>query len=521
MIPNHSDRPTPLPSGASRFELRLHKVTQNIIYLLVAIALLVVVTLPSINLIKNISWHDQQRIGQIVIFTITAITSVFILIQEHWRSEGLFNIKIRYWITGIIAAAVLSACLAPRPVWAFTAVAVGVASLGLAWAVGTQRRQHGAIADRVLLLTLCFTCACLMARFLVIYIATIMDGTGTLDVWALLYGFSNPRFYGQFLTMALPLLAAPLMARDGVHRYALPAALLLVLTWTVAIASGTRGTWLGLTCAGALLACVSPAGRRWAVLETIAAIAGILLCWFALTELPKMLGIPVSNGPAGRLTTSLSERGPLWADAFKTALNHPLLGLGPMQLAGLWNGIATHPHQAWLQWTAELGFPSALVVTALVLGAARRLDSTLRVQGDSRQEADVLRLCLAGSIIAALTQSMVDGVLVMPYSQLWLALLAGWLIGLHPRPMHHGLNGYRRIMVSRPALTVWLASFIAAAALLGFVVIRDYPNLAIHEIAFVSATDGVFHPNFWMQGVIAPEAEIAEQIKTKGHKDTN
>ncbi|MDP0977746.1 hypothetical protein, partial [Klebsiella pneumoniae] len=49
----------------------------------------------------------------------------------------------------------------------------------------------------------------------------------------------------------------------------------------------------------------------------------------------------------------------------------------------------------------------------------------------STERADLLRLCLLAALIAALVQSMVDGVIVMPNSQVWLALVVGWLMALH------------------------------------------------------------------------------------------
>ena len=38
------------------------------------------------------------------------------------------------------------------------------------------------------------------------YLSAVTNGEGILNGWLLLDGFSNPRFYGQFLTLALPLL---------------------------------------------------------------------------------------------------------------------------------------------------------------------------------------------------------------------------------------------------------------------------------------------------------------------------
>lgn len=238
------------------------------------------------------------------------------------------------------------------------------------------------------------------------YLAAVLGEDRIFDAWLLVDGFSNPRFYGQFLTLALPMLAAPLLMQGGTRRYAPMAGLLIVLMWTAAITSGTRGTWLGMACAALVLVCVGPVGRRWVALQGVGAIAGVGLFWLALTVVPDWLGASVSHHAASKLSTpALSGREIIWRRIIEAALSHPLLGIGPMQLANLPNGVAAHPHQAWLQWAAELGLPSALLVTWLVLRGARALFPVLRARAGSTREQDVLRLCLAGSVVAALAQS--------------------------------------------------------------------------------------------------------------------
>lgn len=364
-----------------------------------------------------------------------------------------------------------------------------------------MRRRYTRAIDHILLATLFFTCAGLTARFLVTYVAALFSGDSTFNSWLLLDGFSNPRFYGQFLTLALPLLVAPLLTRGPLRRYAPAACVLAVLVWLIAITSGTRGTWLGLGVAAAVMIWLGAASRRWVVWQCAVAAAALTLFVIFIVALPTALGMQLENSAVGRLTTSLSERGPLWQAAIDAIVHHPLLGIGPMQFAALPGLNAAHPHQAWLQWAAEWGLPSALVVTWLVLWGALCVLRVLRARPNSREESDVLRVCLAGALVASLTQAMVDGVIVMPYTQLWLALLAGWLAGLHPVQPADAKTG---AAVKPKVLTyLWpLAAWIAVGLLL-FVVVRDYPNLAQHEQATaLEAGSSYYKPRFWLQGVI-------------------
>ncbi|SDX04004.1 hypothetical protein SAMN05216317_12517 [Nitrosomonas eutropha] len=242
--------------------------------LLMIAALVLVSTLPLVVWLENTHWHDQQRIGQILTLAMAVIAALLIFGLGRLRTPLLLShMNHRLFVLVIVAAGVF-AYLAHQPLWAFTELALGVACLGLSWLVASVRRLYGIqnagghTVDRVLLATLFFICARLVARFDVSYLAAITNGEGILDAWLLVDGFSNPRFFGQFLTLALPLLAAPLLVEGNLRRYALVAGVLIVLIWTTAIVSGARGTWLGLACATVVFACIGPIGRRWAPRKT-------------------------------------------------------------------------------------------------------------------------------------------------------------------------------------------------------------------------------------------------------------
>lgn len=476
---------------------------RRVAYLLMLAALALVATLPLVDWL-NATWHDQQRVGQMLAMALSAVAATIAFGPGRLRTPRLLDSGRHRLVVLVVGAAFVSACFARAPYWGFVELALGVGSLGVAWVVATMRRLHGATVDRVLMAALFLVCAGLMVRFLTAYLAALAGGGRSLNAWLLVDGFSNPRFYGQFLTLALPVLLAPLLGSGSLRRHAAIAGVLAVLAWMVAITSGTRGTWLGLAVAALLLAWTGRSGRRWAGLQVASAVAGVALFWLALTVIPDALGIRIEHHAASRATASLSQRDIIWRQAIEVAIQHPLLGIGPMQLAGLPNGVAAHPHQAWLQWAAELGVPSALLVTWLVVCSARALFPVLRARAMSTQEQDVLRLCLTGALAGALTQSMVDGVLVMPYSQLWVALLGGWLLGLQPQDARSSAADSAPLAASRHVPAWWLAAFGMAVAVLAFAVVRDYPHLAQRERAFATTFGGHFQPRFWAQGVIAP-----------------
>ena len=100
------------------------------------------------------------------------------------------------------------------------------------------------------------------------------------------------------------------------------------------------------------------------------------------------------------------------------------------------------------------------------------------------------------SLIGALTQSMVDGVIVMPYSQLWLSIVVGWLMGIHEWPVTRQPFGLWRRQL-------WVTVMVLAIGFLGYVAIRDFPNLEARKEQFGRDFGGNYQPRFWQQGVIA------------------
>ncbi len=458
-------------------------------------SLLVVALLPISNILHGLSWHDQQRIGQISVITLIALFSVnsIFVTQQFTPTEP----HLRHTLAALAFAGAASSIAARQPVWAFTEFGIALGCLAMAWMVVVTREQLGGALDRLMLGTVLFICTALCLRFFVSYASMLATKEGKADPWLLLDGFSNLRFYGQFISLSLPVLAAPLLMQGELKRFAVPALILLVLWWAIAITTGTRGTWLGMSAAVVWLMFAGAKGRQWATLNLLAAIFGLIVCRFWLEWLPDWAGLPVANDPADRLTTSLSGREPLWQQAIEMILAKPLLGFGPMHYSDIANRIAAHPHQAWLQWASEWGVPSALVITWLVWKGARAVFRVMRERAASGAETDVLRVCLAGSIAASLTQSMVDGVLVMPYTETWLAVLAGWLFALHP--------GNTSTSTTVPAAWRWgwAIALIAAAGLLVSIVARDLPRLDVREEAYAETFGGPFKPRFWRQGVIA------------------
>jgi len=358
------------------------------------------------------------------------------------------------------------------------------------------RTYGGRKLDGLFVAFLFFVVALKGFQFLSVGAFALFSDLKKINTDVLIEGFSNKRFYGQFQTFTLPLLAVPLLLSNTKQSTKILSFSLLCCWWLIAVTGGTRGTWLGMSVAASALFICGHSGRRWITWQLPAVVVGVTLYWLLFSVLTGYLGIEVSNFASDRLTTSLSGRGPIWQQAWDMIRERPWLGFGPMHFADIHNPIAAHPHQAILQWASEWGIPSTLLVVWL---AGRGLWATfllVRERSTSDDPTDLLRLCLFASLIGALTQSMVDGVIVMPYSQLWLSLVVGWLMALH-------------VWKGEPAKPnafihwSWMGISTAAVLFLVYVVIRDVPHLDERNKLYQQQYGGHFQPRFWTQGVIA------------------
>lgn len=440
-----------------------------------------------------VSGHDWQRVAQ----SIVALLCTFALVTSGRHETRAFLGKPTVSVGAVVLSlALLSIWKSHQPQWALVELVVLLSSCCIARAFALERARFGLGLDRILISFVLFLCAVKSLQFISALAAALFSDVGTLDSTLLFEGFSNRRFYGQFQTFTLPLLTLPLLLAATKPSTKFGVFLLLGCWWMMAIAGGSRGTWLGMACAAIFIFCCCGAGgRHWFRWQITAAATGLALFLFFFTVVPGYLNVDVTNFAGDRLNTSLSAREIIWHQAWEMIKARPLLGFGPMHFADIHNQVAAHPHQIFLQWASEWGVPSTLLVMGLV---ARGLLATLRLirkRSTSSGAVDLLRICLFGSLLGALTQAMVDGVIVMPYSQLWMALVGGWLMGIHE------WSDREPSSLSSFWGPVLIMTF--GVGLLIYTVVRDFPHLEEREDQYGHDFGGNLQPRFWMQGVIA------------------
>ncbi|ERH58537.1 O-antigen ligase family protein [Pseudomonas simiae] len=456
-----------------------------------SVFLVAVMCLLLFGICAPFSGHDLQRVMQIGIGACAVLYGLSVA-----RVERLVDRPTALGLALIIGLGLMSSMRAHQPLWAFAEVAVFVGCGAIAVAFALLRRQGGEPLDRALILFVVLLCLIKSIQYTYAGVLAFISAERVLDPDALLSGFSNKRFYGQFQTFTLPLLALPLLIPTLSRPLKAATFTLLCVWWLIAVGGGTRGTWLGMGVAAVVLAVLGPWGRRWLGWQLAALLGGLLLYWLVFKVLADHLGIEIANAASDRLTTSLSGRGPIWWQAWHMLVERPWLGFGPMHFADIPNSIAAHPHQAILQWTSEWGVPSALCVAVLAWRGGWATFGVLRKRALSAERADLLRLCLFAALVGALVQSMVDGVIVMPNSQVWLALVVGWLMALH---VWRAPAAVERSW----AWGAWKALSVLAVGLLIFIALRDVPHFKQAQQQYLDAHGDYLQPRFWAQGVIA------------------
>lgn len=461
------------------------------------------IVLPNVDLLHTLEWHDNQRLAQLVLLTVVAAGALAggirsrsaISVTTLWRAPPAF---IRTMLIAAFLLGAVSSAMAPYPRWAFLEWSTMALLMLLALSVAATRRESATRFDRLLLGALVFTAVAYTLKVGVAYSAAMLERL-PLHVGWLIDGFSNPRFFGHFQGMTLPLLVLPAMywARTLLSRVGWT--LLPTFWWMLAIASGTRGTWLAMmaACAVVLLS-ARRAGYPWLKWQLGTFLGGFAVYILFFLVVPGWLGAPATT--INRLSdiTSLSHRDVIWTMALEYIAAHPFLGIGPMHFAYYPNPIAAHPHMSLLQWAAEWGLPSALLVLGVVLYAGMSFVRQLRAAvpaGDA--QAYTLRLALLASLSAAAVQSLVDGVIVMPYSQTLLAVICGWAFAVYRSnlPFTHPVH--------RSTEVIGVAVVLLSAALLMWGVFPEVQDIAGRQEAYTNRhPERTLLPRFWGQGWI-------------------
>lgn len=398
---------------------------------------------PIFEFVPEMMWHDRQRIVQIVLLLVIAFLAASVWRQALLNTFLNFSTPVRYALGIGFALGGISVWFSALPRFGSLEWATFLLLLSVAFLLADQARHEKGQFDTWAMRWVLIVSVVILLRTMMGYLAAMIEGL-QLDTMALfLTSFSNRRVFGQVASMVIPLLAYPVLQRGTprVQRWAI--FVLLAAWWMLVLASGSRGAWLALGVTSVILSIFAwRNSMSWLRVQGLALGAGAILFALLFVWLPTWLGMDAALENRFSNITHLSNREELWSLAWNQIQSHPWLGIGPMHLASIPMEWGAHPHNAILQLGAEWGVPAALAFILTAIYGLMRLLLYLRHSPHS-----LLLICLTASLLSACVQSMVDGVIVIPYTQIWVVFVAGWALGLYSRNAvpNYAVNNFSRV----------------------------------------------------------------------------
>lgn len=458
---------------------------------------------PNLQLVPEIGLYNSKRIVQVGLLCIVGLTSLLSAgVRRRWfRMWDTLPRAAQAGLLAVLGLGVVSSLAAPQPVYAGLEgghVVLLALAAGLVASVVQQQPQRG---GRVIVGLAVVSVLLYAVQFAVGFGLSLADPA--VAHWPESFtGFANIRHFNQFQTWTLPLLIVPLLGLPKKRRLLRWSLLgLASLWWALVFASNVRGTVLAMAVAAAVVYVVfRRQSHEWLRMQAVALAGGgvlyVLLFYVALGMEPLLVDrLSDASQYAGRLA--------YWEAAAAMIQQHPILGAGPMHFAwpGNYFGAGAHPHNALVQWAAEWGLFSVLIVIGLAVwgfGAwARQSRHVLS------RRTTALRVALTATLVAAAAHAMVSGIIVTPVSQMWGVVIIGGAWGCYAaRPSSRW--GQR----SRRSRSTWtqtaLCGLIAGSMLLvTWTSVQDLRTMNERRTVFLESVDrNLLSPRYWQQGFI-------------------
>lgn len=445
---------------------------------------------------SGVAYHDQHRILQIVVLLILATVGI---VDRHrvvtaWRMLPRTG---RLLLPVVPAAGLLSAMGARFPRAALREVGLFGLLFLVTLVVAAARRQSGPVFDRTAIRLVGLTAIAYAAAFMA------LDGIARMGLGGVrggeMWGFSNPRFFGQVALWILPLLVTGATTARETTRTRLILGATACLWGALVLESGSR-TAVGAIAVGVVAVLATQFRRAWRWLIAAAAVsAGSYLGWATIFNMDR------GSTASGSALTRIGEEGAhgsgraiFWTDAIEITKDHPVLGIGPEHYAHIEGTLFAHPHNAPLQLMAEWGLPAAIILLTIACWAVGRWTVGV-LKGHYADISEPVALAgLTAALTAGASASLLDGIIVMPITQTLLATVCGWMLGIHQEARCDG--------VTQPKSTAPLVVAVVAACSMILAGAFPYAARPARELAEYRQQhpDQVVSPRFWMVGRLTP-----------------
>lgn len=386
-----------------------------------------IVLSPSIHFIKYIEFNDCQRVIQLLLLGLVLLDGMFIGLTK--TSITPVNTKIKLSFFTLLAFGIASACLSIAPRYAFIEISIFSALCYLALFVARLYRESTEVFIKQLTYALLVSIALYMVSFYTGYVTAMIVKKPL--VWPNpFYGFSNIRLFQQYQLWTLGLICLPLLAFDLKKNVRHWLYFTLTCWWVLLFYAASRGVILAWLIAILLTAIVyKKLAWQFLLINLMNAFSGGCTYLLLFKAIPNWIASN-STVTSSIFRSTFEDRIDLWKVALVMIDNFPLLGVGPMHFH-FYNSFGTHPHNSVLQIASEWGLPATAIILAITSYCfycwmkkfnASQLDNTTKVNKN-------LSIILFFTIVANCAYSLVDGVIVMPISQVLMFTTIGLMIG--------------------------------------------------------------------------------------------
>lgn len=469
---------------------------------LTGIVLFIIVT-PNVDFFV----FDQQRIFQIGIIFFTLGLS---LINPGFRRQLIaqflnFSYRNQLLLLSIFILAVFSAISAALPEYALLESSLYCGLFFLSLSVAHLSFQKKIFFQAIFFSALIISSFFYQIIFFAGYLASFIENM-PLQWPEPFGGFINIRFFNQYHLWLFFLISAPLLIYPNLDGRLLSSIKLNAIGWAILLfVSGSRGALVAVFLTLLIVFFVFKRQSHAMIKLNLFFLGlGFIGALLLFKLLPQLLESQVVLGwrSVEELTAVDMPRLYLGKIALNYMISHPWLGIGAMHYAYYPNLIAMHPHNSVLQWGAEMGLPSLIIViTLLTSGLQVWVKRFARLDKNSPdyfadQQVWVVLFC---SMAAGLIYSLVDGVIVMPVSQVLMVTIAGWMFGLYFQAEFHS-ESIVIITKTKSLLTLILTGIILI--ILTYTVMPTLVSrLVVLEGASAVVSTGM-RPRFWLQGEI-------------------
>jgi O-antigen ligase len=442
------------------------------------------------------SGHDQQRSVQLVLLAILAAS--VLARSDAAQSIAGMHPAARLGLAGFFALGAASAFTAFSLRHAMYEWSIFLLLLLAAGLVAGELARGGRAGLQTVLHCMGLACLLHSLRVVLMYAAALASGV-QIDMHTLAVGFSNVRFLNHTQTALLPLivllcLQAPTSTAMRRVWFALAA-----FWWALLFVSEARATMLAFGAASIVVLALRRSNARGFIrMMVLSALVGAVVYVLGFILLPILAGLPPLGVPGNVLARTAADpssgRTLLWKLALQLIAAHPWLGVGPHHFAheGAKLNTGAHPHDWLFQIGVEWGVPALLCLLGAVgLGLRALAGSGQRIAADDVHNQQILAALLT-ACAAIVVDGLFSGVLVMPQSQLAIALVigcaGGWLRSLDAGTMQPAPSAAMRTVTA----------MLAASALCGLVwsVAPDFMRHARGE-APTSAEKAINNKDYW------------------------